>query len=111
MTISEAIRDLADAWGCSPQEINTGDCDSFAEMIVNQGFGKNVWGGELYEKEWSPRARSIETWIKNGYAEGHYFTVYEGRYYDSECPEGVDWPDDLPFYQRVIQWITDPVPA
>ena len=110
MTISEAIQQLASAWGCSPKVINSGDCDMFASRIADQGFGEPWWGGELYGEDWSPRARSIEGWMDEwGEAWGHCFIVHEHRYYDSECPEGVDWPDELPFYQRRIKRLAEPV--
>jgi len=30
----------------------------------------------------------------------HCFVCYNGRYYDAECPEGVDDWEELPYFQR-----------
>jgi hypothetical protein len=32
---------------------------------------------------------------------GHCFYYHDGIFYDSEAPEGVESPDDLPFYNRL----------
>ena len=33
----------------------------------------------------------------------HCFVEYQGRFYDSEAPEGVDDYRDLPFFKRVAK--------
>lgn len=101
-----AIQRLVIAWGCDPMRINGGDCEAFAGLIEDQGFGEAMWGDELYDYQWSGCARSWDDWV-GFFAPYHCFIRFEGRYYDSECPEGVFWPDDLPFYQRDKQYLSE----
>lgn len=97
MTITDFIRRLIKQWAKDPREINCGDCEDFAGEIENAGFGTAFWGDELNSENWSENVRHL------GYeweAQFHCFIEFNGQYYDSECPEGVNWPDELPFFQR-----------
>jgi len=100
LTITTAILDCINQWAETPREINRGNCDTFANQIETLGFGEAVWGDELSPEDWS---FSSEDWFTN-YAPYHCLILYQGRYYDSECPEGVKWPDQLPYYRRQIQY-------
>lgn len=85
--------------GLSPQEINDGNCDEFACTLESQGFGMAIWGDELCIILWSDRAMRTKDWFTH-FAPSHCFVQFENKYYDCECPEGAEFPDDLPFYQR-----------
>jgi hypothetical protein len=61
------------------EEINQGSCKLFAEAVNQEDSRYKVRRGPL-----------------------HTFLYREdtGLYYDSECPEGAEYPDFLPFYCR-----------
>jgi len=115
-TITQAIEELCWKWldeKCqrffpnSPAGINSGLCDEFANIIeIEAGFGKAVWGDKLPKGDWSSDVQRLEGWFTT-FAPHHCFIVYEGRYYDSECPEGCEYPDELPHYQRQIDFILE----
>lgn len=118
MNITEAINALVeqwlaerDDWFCSNQNItirniryyiNCGLCDEFAETIIRSGQfegAEGYWGDNFDAEFWG--LDDIEDWVE-GYAAYHYFILYKGKYYDSEAPEGVDHPKDLPSYQKKV---------
>ena len=80
MGITQAILRLrciyAKQYDATPQDVNGGLCEDFAGDIVNMGFGNVIWSG------------------------AHCFVLYNGKYFDSECPQGCNHPDKLPFYLR-----------
>lgn len=83
-SISEGIIDLVricSLYGDTPEIINSGNCEMFAHDIV-----------DLF-----PEARI--QWSHEGDA-AHCFVVYQGRYYDAECSNGVDDWNNLPFFSR-----------
>lgn len=62
-------------------DINCGFCDNWAEAVE-----KRVPG-------------AVADWYEfNG--NDHCLVEYQGRYYDAECPEGVDSPELLPIYNN-----------
>jgi len=84
MNITQTILQFRIKWcselNCTPQQINTGNCDGFAQAITDVVIGaKYVWDDD----------------------KGHCFIAYNGRYYDSECPQGCLYSPDLPYYQRL----------
>jgi len=92
-------------YGVTPQEINDGMCGDFADDLEDIGFGRPVWGDELVEHaelHWSPEVLALGYWLEFHVA-GHCFTMFNGRFYDSECPQGCDYVDELPFYQRELK--------
>ena len=92
-SISRHIKKLLKTrWSyCKPIEINNGNCDWFALDIADKfPEGESVWGDDIEEM-----------FNSNDEAWGHCFFVYKGKYYDSECPKGVDHPTKLPFYIRI----------
>lgn len=103
MNITRAILELridyAEIHGYNPIEINGGSCMVFAAEIANMGFGQAVWGDSLDMDLYSDNVQQIENWLEC-YAYGHCFIWYGGKFYDSECPQGCDYPDDLPFFKR-----------
>jgi len=108
MTITQTIRALlqAEHWiGTKPKFINAGSCGQFADGVEERMNGEAVpvWGDDLPRDAWSPHVRCIPDWFTHA-APFHCFVKHQNRYYDSECPEGVDRPDELPFYQREIEF-------
>lgn len=92
--VSKIVRDLVKEWkrkGHTPYHINSGNCDTFAmELCDRIPFGGMMWGDEVPEMFHNPDI-----------CEGHCFFEFDGYFYDSECPNGVKRPDNLPFYKRL----------
>lgn len=95
-TIHEVIIRLAMGWGKHPYEINNGECEDFAyavqEVIPEV---KVYWGDELID--------NFDFFTKAHEPEYHAFMYYNGKYYDSEEPFGVDNPAHLPCFRRKLQ--------
>lgn len=106
MNITQRIESLCDQYyevnRLTAKRINNGNCDQFANDIEFSGFGVAVWGDEDW-LNWSPDIESYPDWFTH-FAPYHCFIWYEGRYYDSECSEGCEYVDQLPFYQHQ-KWI------
>lgn len=90
--ITKIIEELCDEYMTrfsftEPQYINTGFCFDFAYDVVDrlEAFGEVA------------RVRSTP---------GHGFVEYQGRYYDSECPEGVVDHEQLPIFKRLYEYET-----
>ena len=99
--ISSAIQELLQTYPESAQEINNGLCGEFARQLEENNFGEAIWGDGLCIMLWSSKAILTKDWFTH-FAYGHCFIRYYNKYYDSECPKGVDLPDQLPFYQRQL---------
>ena len=103
MNITRAILllriDYAEQYQYKPSEINDGSCCLLAETIANMGFGEAIWGDSLGMGLYSDSVQHIADWLEC-YAYGHCFIWYDGKFYDSECPQGCNYPDDLPFFKR-----------
>jgi hypothetical protein len=84
--------------GQTPREINGGNCESFAEDLLTKFPKGDTYWGEDFPKLFRPymSKRQVED-------TAHCFFFIEGKYFDSECPEGVINPALLPYYQRCIQ--------
>ena len=83
-------------FGESPQKINSGNCDSFADDLLTKfPKGDTFWGEEIPERFKPFMTEEEIEWIG-----GHCFFYIDGFYYDSECPNGVDNPANLPFFKR-----------
>lgn len=87
-----------DTFGLTTRKINNGNCGDFACNIELNGFGVAVWGDEDW-LNWSFGIKDYPDWFTH-IAPYHCFIWHESKYYDSECPEGCDYADQLPFYQR-----------
>lgn len=71
--ITLIVNNLIDEYGISPQEINSGNCDTFAEDLV-----KRIPGSKLYETNlYSPH-------------QTHLFIMVNNLFYDAEHPFGID---------------------
>jgi len=72
----------------------------FARNIAEQGFGNDIWGSEVPIEYWSNAVQAIGRYAAEYFMEIHCFIFHNGKFYDSECPQGCNRPDDLPCYQR-----------
>lgn len=77
------IRSLASQWrrdfGLTPQQINEGNCVSFAWQVTNNIPGSRV------------------IWSED---DDHAYVRYRGRLYDAEAPQGVRRYTQLPAIRR-----------
>lgn len=88
----------------NPQQINNGMCEDFASDLEHIGFGYVVWGDECIGDDWwTLGVLALPDWMSH-FAPGHCFIVFDGKFYDSECPDGCDYVDELPFYQRELKY-------
>lgn len=111
----------------SYEDINCGSCVDFAEGVealysglceslsndhlVIEREGSDGWDGEgedVWSEEWlsfygslppAPHTINDLTDKITGY---HFWLFYNGKHYDSECPEGVSNLFDLPFFKRCL---------
>lgn len=94
--VSQVIKELVLAWdkeGHSKFSINTGNCDYFAqELLEIFPDGNTMWGEDVPEK-----------FPEGVDPDGHCFFELHGKFFDSESPKGVDSPHELQFYQRGIE--------
>ena len=76
----------------SPMLINSGYCYNFA-MELKKGFprGRVIWG-----------ERHPELFVTDVCPIGHCFFRYGNKYYDAESENGVNTPDELQYYQRIL---------
>lgn len=106
-TILRAILELrisyAIKYGYRPIDINDGNCGDFAAAISDMGFGGDIWGDNFDKEFWTDAIDCCENFLEY-FSAGHCFIWYGGRFYDSECPQGCDYLDNLPFYRRSIAY-------
>lgn len=91
-SIAEAIVRLRDDWVAEcgyacPCEINGGDCLTFADEV-----------SKLFQGAYAAWGHTVDPDLVDG--SEHCVIVYKGRFYDSQCPEGVDKIEDIPFWAR-----------
>lgn len=94
MTITEAVLEVLAEFvqrGYTAQSINDGQCDRFAYRVVKRIPDAH----ELWDDDLQPPG------LFDGIG-SHCFVEYEEKYYDSECPDGVDDWKELPFFVRAI---------
>jgi hypothetical protein len=84
--------------------------DGFYPYVAGSGkrFDPLVWDiNNGYCGQWAGRAADLidgayPVWIEGYEDDGHPWyhcvLVYEDRYYDADCPDGVDDVDDLPMF-------------
>lgn len=100
-------------------EINNGLCEDFAlEVKKSLGNHKEIWdleGGNfqdedglwdwgLLEKSWNisqPKGLTKEETDRIPFG-NHVFLVYKNKFYDCECPQGVDSIFDIPLFRRYV---------
>jgi len=88
--IADIIKSLVLEFGMHPYDINCGECENFAYQIADVVDGAEpIWGAEqpqLFTQEYDPGS--------------HCYIRYNGFFYDSEEPHGVDTPMKLPLFHR-----------
>jgi hypothetical protein len=87
MTIQDAIREVTNALGLSPYDINNGYCYEWAEQV--------------YERLAS--THKVELWeVPFGMGDtSHAFLRIDGRFYDAELPAGVEDHAGLPLFTKL----------
>lgn len=92
--IREAILANVKKWeecGFTAESINDGECDTFAREIADIVPGAvAIWDFEQSGK------------TDDEFHYMHCFVRYQGRFYDSETPSGVDHWMNLPIFQKHI---------
>jgi hypothetical protein len=83
--IATLVTEYRERHGVTAEEINEGQCEDFAKDLKRQV------GGEIQDNEMLNRAEL--DWY-------HAFLFLDGRYYDSETPNGVEDWRQLPCCQR-----------
>lgn len=79
----------------TPQQINEGECDVFANTVVDELVASGDFGAVVVDDDWF----TIEGETEDPYWR-HAWIYFEGKHYDAEAPEGVeDWMQ-LPFFLR-----------
>lgn len=77
-------------------EINCGSCYDFAcDLIDIYGSGDALWHDDMLDCT----EQEAAYW-------SHCFTRINNKYYDSECPEGVDNWRELPCFRREAALVT-----
>lgn len=96
--IASTIRQLVKEFKDTPQSINSGNCDLFAERLVSRlKYGYAMETVSLEEEDCDDPEDFDEdlTDVPN-----HAFVQIGDRYYDAETPQGVTNWWDLPVYKR-----------
>lgn len=79
----------------TPYDTNCGSCEEFAQDVIEHlGLEEGdeiaaCWHDEM------PDCTAEEAWYWS-----HKFILYQGKYYDSECPEGVTEWRELPCFRN-----------
>jgi len=94
LTIGEQVELVTEKYGDSAMEINSGNCELFAIGVIEAFGGYRLGAWEC----WADAMTDCST--QEGHTWSHCFIIFQGRYYDSECPEGVNAWRDLPFFVR-----------
>jgi hypothetical protein len=84
-------------------DINCGECETWAEMAASLTGGKALWLDTILDVD--PDETDLLV--------NHCVLVLDGRYYDSQHPDGVDDVRDLDYMRGVkrVDWIANNVPA
>lgn len=128
--ISQAIDWLRDSYirdglAKDAYAINNGMCEDFAtdlmatlahphgmDMLCNENFmnpDHKSWDWPLLAQHWNihpPKGLTAEQADAVPFG-GHVFVVFEKRFYDAECPDGVDSFFELPLFARPLQQALD----
>ena len=77
------------------EEVNNGNCDRFGAEIQERLRGIV---DDINEDE-----TCLHTNWESSNVPGHFWLEYNGWFYDSECPEGVDEWTELPIFKRFAE--------
>ena len=81
-------------YGCGASDINYGMCEDFAAdlvRIMEPQEAEFLWGDIIARYRGYEDPESFHS---------HCLTVFNGKYYDSECPSGVECLHQIPFFKR-----------
>jgi hypothetical protein len=86
----------------NPTTINGGLCEDFAEMVKARldAYDRPHLKQHKIEVLWDHQADERFTNNSTQWTWAHCFVHRNGKFYDAECPEGVDNWLDLPFFKR-----------
>jgi hypothetical protein len=101
----EFAEDLIEILGGSSDTFHSLCCDEFMRGENGEETENEVWDQNLLTTHWNITPPDGTTWQELdkmciGY---HVWIFFEGRYYDCECPDGVDNFFNLPFFDRWIK--------
>ena len=80
----------------SPEIINSGRCENFALEVKQHIEGAEV----IWDYMWIECTDPI---CEGMHKVSHCFIKYKDKYYDAECPNGVNHPIQLPFFENQIK--------
>ena len=90
LTSKEAESMVVKNWDdFTPEVCNNGFCDIFADNLVAE-----LKGAEIYSTEQSDGGKTF----------GHVWIKYRGKFYDAEAPKGVKKIEELPYIKRAIKF-------
>ena len=98
--IEQLVEMYEKLYNVSASEINEGLCEDFAQDLIK--IMNRVWGYDL-ESFWGEDLIMNETgksWEEIDPIDSHCFVEFDGTYYDSEAPEGVQNWKDLPLFGK-----------
>lgn len=84
--IEHEIKSLVAKWNMSPEDINNGYCEEFADQIESR----------------VPGATGVDSGIDSDYG-GHVFIQYGDLYYDAQNPNGVSDYRCLSFFTDRVE--------
>jgi len=94
--ITKMVQTAKEKHNLSPREINNGLCEEFAMAVIERmgGYSDNL------EEVSTESFVNIESDEWANYP-GHVWIYYGDKFYDAECPQGVnDWRE-LPIFRRI----------
>ena len=97
--LSKVIREVVkkyEAEGKSPEYISTGECESFADEVIDR-FPKAEY---CSTDDYTDLDEVAVIAGKRAAFPGHTWICYRGKHYDAEAPLGVDRWFDLPLFHR-----------
>ena len=80
--LKDAMRYATLVFDGPAEGINSGNCFAWAKIVFDLVEGSKIAGHNI-----------------DGY--GHSWIEYEGKCYDAECPQGVLFWGNLPFFKRI----------
>jgi hypothetical protein len=96
--------DICDA--VTAADINTGYCWNFSHDVIKKVPGANEVVNPISNAIDLPStARKDDLYLPT-----HSWVLYQGRHYDSEAPEGVDYWWQLPIYQNWLLYAFPSIP-
>jgi len=85
MFVQDSYEDLVDLWGAD-------------DLLRTEGGG--AWSKKMLSIHTTPPVKDIR---KIEYLNHHEWVCIDKKYYDAECPEGVNTPWDLPIFQKFFK--------